>query len=165
MPSHDFDLLWQFALDVYGVEGVAAECIDAQNSHCVDVCVLLTAVYAAAQGFVPTQEALVSWDDAVKDWRQTVVRQIRAVRNALKALDADSDVSVLRKAVLATELQAERLEIQQLAAAYATTALPKQSDLEPRDRVLQTLAHVAVLYECETLVMPRLAQAVTLFAR
>lgn len=154
------DKLWQFALDVYGVEGVSAELLEVQNRCGADVCIGLTAAYAASHGSVPDVATLAAWDAAIKDWRRTVVRRLRAVRTAIKAEAATSSkVGGLRRVVLDAEVQAERLQLAKLAAHLRASVLSSIAHREERDRVIAAIANAMMLWTDEPVAMPRLVQA------
>lgn len=153
--------LWQFALEVYGVEGVAAECLAIQASHDVDVCLLLATGVAAREGLSPDLAIVRQWDAAVADWRQTCIKPLRKVRQDLKSQASDSpDVADLRRAELAAELQAERRELNMLAEEIAVLAGNSgSSGLDDDDRVRAALAALLSVFGADVAAMPMLLGA------
>lgn len=152
--------LWQFALDVYGVEGVAAECVDVQDRYGVDVCLLLAAGFAAEAGLAPDAEVLRRWNGVVANWRETVIAPLRKVRRDLKQEAANCvDVADLRRAVQAAELQAERRELDMLASEIAGFAGAGASD-RPHDEMVQdTLAKALGVFTTDAVATPLLLSA------
>jgi uncharacterized protein (TIGR02444 family) len=104
---------WDFSLAVYAKPGVAAECLALQSAFNIDVNALLFCAWLGTdQGLVLTERNLAAMEQHVCRWHQTVVRPLRAVRQAMKPLPEMSDdaVAALRKEIAAAELRAERIE-------------------------------------------------------
>lgn len=120
--------LWQLALDVYGVEGVSAELLEVQNRCGADVCIVLTATFAARQGSVPDVATLAAWDAAIKAEAPT-----------------SSKVGDLRRVVLDAEVQAERLQLAKLAVHLRASVLSSIAHREERDRVIVAIANAMML--------------------
>ena len=100
--------LWDFALAVYGSDGVADECLALQDRLGLDVNVLLLTTYIGVVERIPLTSADITAANAVvAGWHGEVVRPLRAVRKALKAFGQEA----LRAQVKAAELQAEKIEL------------------------------------------------------
>lgn len=106
--------LWEFSLDFYGREGVAAACIALQDAHGADVDVVLFALWCASRGCRLDATGLAAVDAAVASWRQSVVQPVRQARRALKPAPSHpfdpSDAAALRERLLSAEIEAERLQ-------------------------------------------------------
>ena len=110
----------QFALELYGSEGVAAACLHLQNRHVLDVNLVLFAAFIGARR---RQTLTTSWLDAARSrvdaWHREVVRPLRAVRQRLKTGPApapDELTTRLRGKLQQVEIDAELIELDQLAA-------------------------------------------------
>lgn len=117
--------LWDFALRLYGSEGVERACLALQDRHGADVNLLLFCCWAAlAEGRPLSPERLQGAMDAVTDWQREVVVPLRAVRRRLRQPPpafADGDSAALRQTVKTAELDAERQELGELLR-HATLA-------------------------------------------
>jgi uncharacterized protein (TIGR02444 family) len=112
-PLEIDNAFWRFSLRVYGMPGVAAECLELQDKLGLDVNVVLFAAWLGAEwGRVLERYDLDRIEQAVARWSGDVVRPVRAVRQSLKALPeiADPEVQALRKRVAETELLCEQIE-------------------------------------------------------
>ncbi len=112
--------LWDWALAVYAREGVPALCLQAQDGHGADVCLLLCALWLETQG-VPVQPAqqaaLLACAD---DWRTRVVLPLRSIRRSWKAAAAgDAELGRLRQQLQALEIAAEQVLLERLQALAA----------------------------------------------
>jgi len=103
---------WQFSLAVHGAPGVDAECLALQDTHGIDVDVLLFCAWVGTQGIVLTADNMAAIEALVRPWRDTAIAPLRAARRGIKTLPqmADADVAALRKDVSALELRAEQIE-------------------------------------------------------
>lgn len=117
-PDHPF---WDFSLEVYHREGVGAACLHLQESHGIDVNVMLFCLWLGASGRgVMSPAELGALQGAVDDWHRVVVRGLRAVRTALKTGFPDVPEKMresVRGEVQAAEIDSEHLEQLLLAAA------------------------------------------------
>ena len=120
---------WQFSLAVHGAPGVDAECLMLQDTHGIDVDVLLFCAWVGTQGIVLTDAHIAAIEALVGPWRDTAIVPLRAARRGIKTLPemADAAVAALRKDVAALELRAEQIEHAMLygmapALGSATTA-------------------------------------------
>ena len=131
--------LWDFAVAVYAMPGVAEECLALQGSHGIDVNLLMFCAWlGAARAAVLSRNQLTEAQVAVRSWHDNVVRQLRAARVYSKGLPAAEDTG-LRARIKRIELEAERIELAMLRACAA--AYPYSADAEPAaalDANLQT---------------------------
>ena len=112
--------LWDFAARVYARPDVQAACLALQDDHGQCVSFLLWRLWALREGR-PVAAALLG--DAVltaRTWESAATAPLRTVRRRLKTLPstipADSQIR-LREAILAAELESERLLLDALEAA------------------------------------------------
>lgn len=118
--------LWEFSLERYARPGVAAACIEAQDYCAADVNLLLYAAWLARQGLELDQIQWRALEGSVVEWRQRVVRPLRALRRDWQALPAAAD---LREQIKALELAAEREQQAQIYAWHRRqVAQPAQPD-------------------------------------
>lgn len=104
---------WKFSLAVYAQAGVAPECLALQEALGIDVNVLLFCAWLGAEEkLVLNDKNFAAIDACVRSWHQTVVRPLRAVRQAMKPMPemADAVAQELRKDIAAAELRAEQIE-------------------------------------------------------
>ena len=118
---------WRFALSVYGTPGVPDACLLLQDTCGVDVNVLLIALFAAKSGRPLSAATVSAADEAVRAWRDEVVRPLREIRRRMKAdaaLAFGPDAEVVRNRVKAAELSAEQVEQAVLAGLIADNPPP-----------------------------------------
>ena len=104
---------WNFSLAVYAQPGVAAECLALQSALNIDVNVLLFCAWLGAdRKIVLSADRFAAIDAQAQGWHGTVVRPLRAVRQAMKPMPeiTDDTVKALRKDIAAIELRAEQIE-------------------------------------------------------
>lgn len=116
---------WQFSLAVYAAPGVAAECLALQKALDIDVTMLLFCAWLGARKTAMTAEDIEAFEAIVRPWQQSVVRPLRAARDAMKAMPemAHDDVKALRKQILEAELRAEQTQQALLFQALAQRPL------------------------------------------
>ena len=110
---------WDHTLGVYRKPGVGPACIALQDRRGADVNILLFALWHAAQGHgALNDQALADLDAAVTPWRTQVVERLRAARNAIRhgIPRAPAEAEALRKAILAQEIEGERIAHEILGA-------------------------------------------------
>jgi uncharacterized protein (TIGR02444 family) len=113
--------IWDFALALYNMPGVEADCLTAQDLYGLDVTALIFALYRTSEG--------VGFDggqagELARSLSARVIEPLRAVRIALKSslqLVEPEAAEALRKDVKLAELDAERL------ALYALDRLPRST--------------------------------------
>ncbi|MBU1332668.1 MAG: TIGR02444 family protein [Gammaproteobacteria bacterium] len=108
--------LWPFAENLYQRPGVEAACLHLQ-SRGADVCLLLCAAWLQQRNLACTPARVAQLRDCAHGWQKEVVGPLRALRQRWKmgALQ-DAELGVLRETVKRLELDAERLQLQRLAA-------------------------------------------------
>jgi len=101
---------WKFSLAVYAAPGVADECLAVQESHGVDVNVLLFCAWlASARKVVLAPDDIEGIAAAVGAWHERAVKPLRGVRRFMKDVQG-GDVAVLRTRVKGAEFEAEQVE-------------------------------------------------------
>lgn len=145
-PAADAEAeLWRFAIKVYGAEGVSEDCLALQEAHGVDVPVILCALWMATRGCVLDRDGMARLAATVAPWHSEIVVALRAVRRRLKDGPPPAPAprtEVLRNAVKAAELDAERIELATLAECVATDFAP-DGTASPADNLAIALAHYA----------------------
>lgn len=119
--------LWEFALKVYGADGVARDCLTLQERYGVDVPVVLCALWMATRGTVLDTDSMARIAGEVAPWHTEVVMALRAVRQRLKLGPSPAPnerTDAVRNAVKSAELNAERIELAVLADLVATDFVP-----------------------------------------
>ena len=115
---------WKFSLAVYMAPGVGDECLAVQESHGVDVNVLLFCAWlAAARKVALTPEDVEAVVAYVGAWHERAVKPLRGVRRYMKDVPG-GDVAALRSRVKAAELEAEQIE-QAMLFSYAEAQWPQ----------------------------------------
>lgn len=121
-PAQEF---WNYSVKLYSVPGVANACLSLQDSHDIDVNLLLFACwYGETYGnFSPAilQQAL----SFSQPWRKQVVQPLRNVRRWLK-LQATPE-EALRKEVKRIELEAEQVQQNRLQTLAQTNKVTRSS--------------------------------------
>jgi uncharacterized protein (TIGR02444 family) len=116
--------LWTFCSSVYAEPGVAEACLRLQDEHGADICLLLAALWSAADGpGLLGAEDFAALDELVAPFRDNVVRPLRQVRRWMKAAGYHPDP--LRERIKAEELAAEQREIA-LIAYWLTRKAPRR---------------------------------------
>ena len=118
--------LRDFAVATYGGDGVQAACLTLQDAHGLDVNVVLFAGWAGAvAGRALGPQDVAAASEAVRRWREEVVRPLRSVRRALKSMEPLADArAALRARVKAAELEAELLQLDALEGLAAELGRP-----------------------------------------
>lgn len=117
---------WDFSLALYARPGVEAACLELQDTHGLDVNLVLLAAWLAAAGRrleAPLAMRLRALGDG---YQARVMQPLREARRALKAHDPGADLdpvrAACRRALLRVELDLERLEQLQLERLVAAVA-------------------------------------------
>lgn len=111
--------LWDFALRLYGAPGVGEACLLLQDESGVDVPVLLFSAWLAKNSVALSPTEVARIDGLVADWRNEVVKPLRAVRRRLKSGPHPAptpETETLRNSVKAVELSSEKIELAVLEA-------------------------------------------------
>ena len=128
-PSHNF---WQFSLHLYQAPEVAKACLELQNSHGLDVNMLLFCCWhGTALGALPT-DLLKRAYTLSSNWRGNVVQPLRNARTWMKTespeeFTAQAKFEALRAQIKAVELSAEQMQ----QYALESMALESTQDAEP----------------------------------
>ncbi|EAR51894.1 hypothetical protein OG2516_16374 [Oceanicola granulosus HTCC2516] len=135
--------LWEFALKVYGTEGVAAACLELQDRFGADVPVVLAVLWAARRGVAVDADAMAALEAAAGPWRAEMVVPLRALRRRLKAGPdpaPSAETEALRGEIKRAELHAEKIELRVLAGWIAGAGA---GQAEVRANLGAALAHYA----------------------
>jgi uncharacterized protein (TIGR02444 family) len=76
---------WDYSIELYGLPGVEAACLELQRRHDLDVNLVLLCCWAAVRGVELDRLVLSRARSALAAWQAEVVRPLRAVRRRLKA--------------------------------------------------------------------------------
>jgi len=115
---------WKFSRAVYAAPGVADESLTMQESHCVDVNVLLFCAWlAVARKVALTTDDVKAIGRLADEWHERAVKPLRGVRRYMKNVSG-SDVAALRTGVKGAELEAEQIE-QAMLFAHAERHWPR----------------------------------------
>ena len=112
--------LWEFSLKLYAEPGVAASCLSLQNRHGFDVNMVLFCIWSGFRHGELTDDLLKTALETSDRWRETVVQPLRSLRTRLKrdltesAYSSSSEISALRERIETAELDAERIQQQEL---------------------------------------------------
>ena len=112
--------LWGFSLKLYAEPGVAASCLSLQDQHGFDVNLVLFCIWYGCRHGELSDDLLKTVLETSDRWRETVVWPLRSLRTQLKrdlkesAYSSSSEISVLRDRIKTAELDAERIQQQEL---------------------------------------------------
>lgn len=112
---------WDFCVAEYGRPGVAEALLKRQDDEGLDVMLHLFCRYASeCLGLVLDEQAVAEAAAATAAWRKASVLPLRELRRALKpAAQTDPRVHRLREKLKSAELDAERVQLEQLCAWLA----------------------------------------------
>jgi len=128
---------WRFSLAVYAAPGVAEECLALQDEFGADINLLLFCAWAGTKRAGVLGDAdIAGAEAAVVNWRNDVVRPLRAVRRTLKRIEGDD--SGLRSKVKTVELAAEQVE-QAMLYSYAGSRWPESRPAAGADTVAENV--------------------------
>lgn len=131
--------LWDYACAVYARPGVGETCLNWQTRYQADIPLVLALCWQASRRRVmPDPAGLCALREALAPWRSATVLRLRALRTRLKPLSPlRSRGAQLCAAVLAAELEAERVQLE-----YLARTLPDAPGQEsPAETARQGLAH------------------------
>jgi uncharacterized protein (TIGR02444 family) len=106
---------WEYSLVTYQVDEVAKTCLSLQDLFGMDVNQLLYAAWLASNNQCLNVSHLAELDALVAEWRDSVVRPLRALRRQLRDWAAATAVHDELKAL---ELQAEHEQQDMMYAFY-----------------------------------------------
>lgn len=115
MQSHEFaESAWPAMLRLYADSRIPPLCLSLQEEFDADIPLLLVLVLADLNGITCTPGAFEHFLADAALWRETVVRPLRTVRQALKQICATDEETALREDIKRIELQAEKLHVARL---------------------------------------------------
>ena len=112
--------LWNFSLAIYKSEAVQNACLGLQDRHGLDVNILLLCCWLASRGERIDSPEIDVVLARTTEWQSTVVVPLRGIGRHMKVGVRPfpiKDSKVLRARVKTLELEAERIEQQQLESA------------------------------------------------
>lgn len=104
---------WRFSLRFYGRPGVAEACLALQDKSCADVNLLLFLLFLAERKRRLEAAEIARLDAAVSQWRESVVKPLRALRRGLKAgieFIPGTVIETFRGQIKRLELESEQIE-------------------------------------------------------
>ncbi|MBD3895402.1 TIGR02444 family protein [Halomonas sp. ML-15] len=124
--------LWDFALALYGRDGVEAACLQLQDEARTDVCELLWLCWLDVHGLVADGKLSAALAP-LRHWQAEMTQPLRQRRRALKqqAL-THPEIAELREAIKRAELLAER-EALRLLQRISEDQLAPEGILRPRE--------------------------------
>ena len=123
--------LWDFAVRLYGMPGIADACLSLQEESGVDVPVLLFSAWLADRSVPLPESEMLRIAAVVADWQQEVVLPLRTIRRRLKSGPRpapDQQTESLRNTIKGAELSAERIELATLEAVGLTLSKAEEAD-------------------------------------
>ncbi len=135
---------WDYSLAIYGLDGVAPACLALQDRFDVDVNLLLYAAWLAQMDQRLSAGHLSGVETVIIDWRERVIKPLRALRRQLQDYPAAGDVCEELKAL---ELRAEYRQQDMMFNFYqGAAALPRM----PRPLRENLLVAVSAKVEAQT---------------
>ena len=129
--------LWDYSLTIYRLDEVATSCIALQDKFDIDVNLLLYAAWLAHLKRGLSDDHLVAMEACVCEWREQVVKPLRALRRQLRDYPGAESA---RDELKHLELQAEREQQDMMYAFYQHSPTVPRCDtalLENLTRVAQ----------------------------
>jgi uncharacterized protein (TIGR02444 family) len=111
--SREESPFWRFSLRFYSRPAVAAACLALQDEAGADVNLLLFLLFLAEHKRLVTRDDIVRLDDAVRAWRDCVVKPLRQLRRVLKTGIGEIPIAVsetFRGQIKRLELESEQIE-------------------------------------------------------
>lgn len=131
---------WDYSLASYSLEGVAPGCLVLQDTCGMDVNVLLYAAWLAHMDQRLSGEHLAGLEAQIFDWRERVIKPLRALR---RQLQNDPRASGLHEEIKALELRAEQQQQELMFDFFQMTA-----DLPQAPRPLQENLVLVAQFAC-----------------
>jgi len=135
--------LWRFTLKAHRRSGVHEACVELQKSHGIDVNFLFWCCWVAQMGAPPLHEAQMRRAmTAVRSWQEEIVRPVWRARWKLKPSYGNfpEDLTeALRRQLIAAEINAEHLEMLQLADAVK---IRMKETVSTREKVSHAMENV-----------------------
>jgi uncharacterized protein (TIGR02444 family) len=141
MAGHLDTPLWNFAVVVYGREGVSQECLALQERFGLDVNLLLFGAYTGAvEGLALGGSDLATAVSSVRNWHEDVVRSLRRARQTLKAWSVGEDAVALEATAIRTQVKDNELKAEQIELFMLWTWLQTHLASLPRKAAPDALA-------------------------
>lgn len=145
---YSLDSFWVFSTSFYADPAVGAACLALQDTHGLDVLMVLSACYAAATDAPPLRDAAVAkLVETSAPWRTRVIAPLRQLRRDMKTLPNPLGITAsvdVREEVKRVELVAERALIEALDGHLRGPSTAPPADVKARARCnLTTYARVA----------------------
>jgi len=130
--------LWEFSLFVYGKSGVPDACLTLQDSHALDVNLVLFCLWLATDSRCLAGAEVEEAIALSTAWRQKMISPLRALRTEMKEWPSEESVSAfsqrtdfeeLRNKVKAVELEAERWQQQMLTSLVGRSQPSEDNNL------------------------------------
>jgi len=132
--SFEENPFWDYALAVYGGDGVSAACIALQDRHELDVNLLLFSMWAAHDGRPPlTPAEFDALFEVSERWNKEIVCEIRRLRALLSSgygAVGERRRAAVRDAALTLEIDCEHVEMLALAE---TLGAPLSRNVDPAE--------------------------------
>ncbi|MCA8868948.1 MAG: TIGR02444 family protein [Rhodobacteraceae bacterium] len=114
--TDDAGAFWAFSLRVYATSGVESACLDLQDTHGLDVNLVLFCCWAGSLGVAFTKRQMADVAGQSREWQDKVVQPLRTIRRDMKNMVTNDDQKQsLRDLVKQAELSAEMLQQHSLA--------------------------------------------------
>ncbi len=140
---------WNFSLAFYARPGVADICIALQDKHRVDVNVLLYMLWLAANGISVSPSDVVAIDRRVKTWRDNVVAPLRNIRRSIAKSGTADARTEFRTRVKKLELDAERIEQDDLFSLFPVPAAAKPDTAAAQKNLQNYAAYLGCSFDSE----------------
>ncbi|MCW6507822.1 TIGR02444 family protein [Lichenifustis flavocetrariae] len=135
------DEFWTFSSTTYGKSGVQAACLALQDRLGADINLLLFCLWWSLSGGPALDtDCFAAVLTKARGWQDGVVRPIRAARRTAKpggAIGEDEGATAFYQRVLATELEAERMEQKLIVSTAAAEASKLPARLSTIEAVLR----------------------------
>ena len=116
MPNEPQEF-WNFSLQLYDREGVAAACLELQDAYQLDVNLILFCFWHGSAYGEADQELLKNVIELSIEWRSHVVQPLRSARAWMKLNPSPAkQFDSLRERIKADELMAEKFQQEQIAS-------------------------------------------------
>lgn len=116
---------WQFSQQAWAQPAFAGLCLQLQEEQGCDVNMLLWLAWVSLRGYRLQLAELQQLTERVEPWRAQVILPLRRVR---VAVSGDSRQALLRKQLLAAELEAERTQQALMYAAVVVKQAPSDAE-------------------------------------
>jgi uncharacterized protein (TIGR02444 family) len=141
---------WDFSVHHYAKPGVEQACLALQNEFGLDVNNVLFCLWHGRLHGVFSQSTLLQMVEFSNEWRTNIVSPLRSTRSWMKGrnsvIDATEDsFENLRNAIKKLELQAERLQQDQLQSMVS--GLPEYEVDDPKQAMIYNLQNYLVVVD------------------